>query len=369
VDSLNDFAFQPTGVFNDLCVSITPMAPFRSGLNAYYLITYENIGTTTLNPTVVLFPSTDVSFLSATPTPSSLTIDSMVWNFGPLEPFQSGNVFVQVNVTTGIPIGTSIISEVHIEPLSGDANPVCNQSLCEVFTIGSFDPNNIIVDEDTLMTTQIPNPPYLEYLIQFQNTGNDTAFTVNVLNPIDTSYLDLTTLDFVTASHPVTLTWIPWEKNMQFLFKNILLPDSNVNEGASHGFIRYRIKPKATLLAGDSISNYAAIYFDFNDPIITNTAVTHIVLSTSLHEVSAIYDHLLVYPNPANSTLTIVTDKLLSSESKLIVYDVTGRTLFSYLITATSTNHNIDISSLSRGIYFVQLEAAERISRGRFVKE
>ncbi len=226
-DSLNDFAFQPAGVFNDLCVTITPLGPFRSGFNQSYLITYENVGTTTLNPTVIFFPDNDVSFVAANPVASTVTIDSLIWNFGPLAPFQSGQILITVNVNIGVPIGTLINSGAHIEPLAGDANTICNQSYWEVLTTGSYDPNDILVDQDTLLSTQFPNPPFLEYLIRFQNTGNDTAFTVKVLNPIDTTKLELSTFEFVASSHPVNLSWIPWERNMQFMFNNILLPDSN----------------------------------------------------------------------------------------------------------------------------------------------
>ncbi|MFZ7117887.1 MAG: hypothetical protein ACO1G4_02805, partial [Bacteroidota bacterium] len=51
VDSLNDFAFQPNGVFNDVCVKLTPVSLFRSGFDATYNISFVNNGTTTLSPT------------------------------------------------------------------------------------------------------------------------------------------------------------------------------------------------------------------------------------------------------------------------------------------------------------------------------
>ncbi|MBK9046813.1 MAG: T9SS type A sorting domain-containing protein [Bacteroidetes bacterium] len=367
-DSLNDFALQPAGVFNDLCVNITPLGPFRSGFNASYMVNYSNVGTTTLNPTVIFFPDNDVSFVSASPVATSVTLDSLVWNFGPLAPFQSGQILITVNVNIGLPIGTLINSGVRIEPIAGDANLLCNQSYWELYTTGSYDPNDIVVDEDTLLSTQFPNPPFLEYLIRFQNTGNDTAFTVKILNLIDTTMLDLSSFEFVASSHPVNLSWLPWERNMKFMFNNILLPDSAANEPQSHGFVRYRIQPKSNLIAGDSITNNAAIYFDFNDPILTNTAYTQIVLPTSLSEITT-SGNLLLYPNPANSTLTIETRTLMASGSKLTVTDVAGRTLLTKSLGSNSTKHQIDISSFSSGIYFVQLDGGKGIERGRFVKE
>ena len=52
-----------------------------------------------------------------------------------------------------------------------------------------------------------------------------------------------------------------------------MLPDSNVNEPASHGFIKYSIKKYNTVGIGSVIKNTAYIYFDFNAPVVTNTVV------------------------------------------------------------------------------------------------
>ncbi|MBL7908218.1 MAG: hypothetical protein JNK36_07120, partial [Bacteroidia bacterium] len=94
IDSLNDFAFQPNGVLNDVCINLTPLGNFRSGLFANYYISYINNGTTTLSPTVIFFPDANVSFTSANVTPTSVTTDSVVWNIGALAPFQSGSIVV-----------------------------------------------------------------------------------------------------------------------------------------------------------------------------------------------------------------------------------------------------------------------------------
>ncbi len=223
IDSLNDFAIQPIGVINDLCVSITPTGLFRSGFSASYLINYQNYGNTTLTPTIIFYVDTNISYTSASPTPTSVTTDSIVWNFGPLNPFQSGQILVNVTINLGLTIGTIINSAAAIEPIAGDANPTCNLTYWEVLTTGSFDPNDILVSHDTLTSIDVANGQFLDYIIRFQNTGNDTAFTVKVLNPIDTNFLDLNSFRFLSSSNPVQLTWINWEKNMEFLFTNILL--------------------------------------------------------------------------------------------------------------------------------------------------
>jgi len=362
-DSLNDFALQPNGVINDVCINLTPVSLFRSGFDATYYISYINNGTTTLTPTVIFFPDANVSFTSANVTPTSVTTDSVVWNIGALAPFQSGSIVVTVNVHTGLPIGSLINSSVRIEPVAGDANPGCNYSSWEVFTIGSFDPNDILVSRDTLFTTEIPNPPYLDYIIRFQNTGNDTAFNVKVLNPLDTNKLQLNTLEYVASSHPVNMNFIYHERNMEFKFDNILLPDSNVNEPLSHGFIHYRIKPKTSLVLNDSIKNTAAIYFDFNDPVITNTATTHVVLPTGIASYQSA-ENIQLFPNPAQSELNI---QHIAAVEKIQVIDVLGKIVFEKK-TNSQQYLKINISQFQNGVYFVKAYSTQGVVVKKFVK-
>jgi hypothetical protein len=363
IDSLNDFAFQPQGTFEDVCITITPMGNFRSGFTASYMINYGNFGNTTVAPTVYFYPYNNVSYQSATLTPNNITPDSVVWNLPALTPFQTGSIIVTVNVNLGLPIGTLINSSAHIEPYLTDDNPSCNNSNWEVYTTGSFDPNDILVSEDTLTTTQLSNAPWLDYIIRFQNTGNDTAFTVKILNPIDTNKLNLASIEFVNASHPVNLNWINYQRNMEFKFENILLVDSNTNEPLSHGFVRYRIQPKTNLSAGDSITNFAAIYFDFNEPVITNTAKTIIVLPTGLTSATPVRGKLHVFPNPTENTLNISGIHLENGKAQLRLTDIYGKLIFEKTITSIATT--LETNTLSSGIYLIQSEEL----RATFVKQ
>ncbi|MFN8153760.1 MAG: T9SS type A sorting domain-containing protein [Bacteroidia bacterium] len=351
-DSLNDFAFQPIGTYDDVCVTITPLGAFRSGFTATYQISYGNYGTTTIAPTVYFFPDNDVTFQSATVTPSQITPDSVIWSLPAMLPFQTGSIIVTVNVTTGLPNGTLINSSAHIEPYATDDNPSCNNSNWEVYTTGSFDPNDILVNEDTLTTTQLSTAPWLEYIIRFQNTGNDTAFTVKILNPIDTNKLDISSIEFVNASHPVNINWINYQRNMEFKFENILLPDSTTNEPLSHGFVRYRIQPKTTLNAGDTIPNFAAIYFDFNEPVITNTAQTIIVLPTGLTNISPAPGKLLVFPNPAENSINISGIQLENGIAQLRLMDLYGKLILEK--TVSETTAVLETDHIANGVYLIQ---------------
>jgi len=356
VDSLNDFAFQPTGVFNDLCVNLSPASQFRTGMSASYLISYTNHGTTSISPTIVFYPDADINYISSIPSATSVSPDSIVFSLPALQPFQNGQISIVVSVNLGLPIGTLINSGALILPIIGDDNPGCNQSYWEVLTTGAVDPNDILVNRDTLFDYELASPPWLEYLIRFQNTGNDTAFTVKVLNPIDTNSLNLASFEFVNSSHPVTISWTPWERSMEFVFDNIMLPDSNTNELLSHGFVRYRIQPKNSLVVGDSIQNFGAIYFDFNDPVITNTALTEIILFTSIKETHS--SSLNVYPNPVTNEITLALKGVMGNEISIELSNMYGQmvmSLYAGNIMSEYWTRKFDISDLSTGVYILSV--------------
>ncbi|MBK9016379.1 MAG: DUF11 domain-containing protein [Saprospiraceae bacterium] len=136
--------------------------------------------------------------------------------------------------------------------------------------IGSYDPNDKRAFPAGFTEEHLIEPGQeIEYLIRFQNTGTDTAFKVTVVDVLPTE-LDLATVRPGASSHPYTYGVTP-EGWLTFTFDDIMLPDSNVNEAASHGFIRFRASQRPGLGWGNVIANTALIYFDFNAPVQTNT--------------------------------------------------------------------------------------------------
>ncbi len=110
----------------------------------------------------------------------------------------------------------------------------------------------------------------IDYKIRFQNTGTDTAFKVIIVDTLS-PLLDASTLEIGASSHPFRLDIYPGGI-LHFVFLPIALPDSNVNEVASHGYVKFRIAQQPDLADGTVIENTAAIYFDQNEPVFTNTA-------------------------------------------------------------------------------------------------
>lgn len=227
--------------------------------------------------------------------------------------------------------------------------------------IGAYDPNDKQASPIGYgIEHYIAENTDLEYLIRFQNTGTDTAFTIVIRDTISAA-LDVSTFQAGAASH--AYSWRYYGEGVQaveFTFNTIMLPDSFVNEPASHGFIKYRIKQLRDNPIGTIINNTAAIYFDFNEPIFTNTTFHEIgadyieeVLITEISpSVEGNNHEIRMYPNPFNSQTTIELPLGISGSLKLM--DVQGRVVKS--LSSASNTIYLSREGLSKGLYLYVIE-------------
>ncbi|HFC00483.1 MAG TPA: hypothetical protein ENJ53_06720, partial [Phaeodactylibacter sp.] len=134
--------------------------------------------------------------------------------------------------------------------------------------IGAYDPNTKAAYPKGYAEEHYIHPSdEIEYHIRFQNTGTDTAFTV-VLRDTLSPFLDPTTIRTGASSHDYQFELLD-NGVVKFTFENIMLPDSSTNLEASNGFVKFKIAQHPNNLLGTLIENSAAIYFDFNAPVIT----------------------------------------------------------------------------------------------------
>ncbi|MEZ4959823.1 MAG: T9SS type A sorting domain-containing protein [Saprospiraceae bacterium] len=197
---------------------------------------------------------------------------------------------------------------------------------------GSYDPN----DKQGFPTGYgaehfIERNTDIEYLIRFQNTGTDTAFTVIIRDTLS-AFLDKHSIEIGAASHPCR-----WELYgngiVKFTFDNIMLPDSNINEPASHGFVKFRIGQLHNNAIGTKIRNRAGIYFDFNAPILTNrtlhTIGENFILLDSVSSagpgVQQPMPTVKVYPNPFVETATFELENVQGNSFTFSLFDANGR--------------------------------------------
>lgn len=286
-----NFAMVPIPGINDLRISLIPANIARPGFATQYLLRYENAGTTTITNGLLKFIKAGTSdFDSATIIPSGISGDTISWNIASLAPLQNNTITVYLHLLPPPQnnIGDTLIIKANISPLIGDTTPLDNQSTIYQPVSGSFDPNAKTETHGSKLTDeQIADGEYLNYVIYFQNTGNDTAFRVIVRDTLSNK-VNWQSFEMINASHPYQLS-IKDSNKLEWKFDPIILPDSNHNEPASHGFIAFKVKPKAGTGAGELIANKASIYFDFNLPVETNNQITPVSPGNYLCPGSNIY--------------------------------------------------------------------------------
>ncbi|MGV3540155.1 MAG: DUF7619 domain-containing protein [Rufibacter sp.] len=143
--------------------------------------------------------------------------------------------------------------------------------------IDSFDPNDKqVVPVGLTSEKYTPTNTLLRYTVRFQNTGTDVAYRVVVVDTLSAE-LDMSTFAVGAVSHPYKLAVSGKERPvLTFTFDNIMLPDSGTNQAGSNGAIQFSIKPKAGLAEKHLIENFADIFFDYNEPVRTNTTQNRI---------------------------------------------------------------------------------------------
>lgn len=241
-------------------------------------------------------------FRSADVQPNLQLGDTLIWQVGELLPLESQTIEVFAEPQQGT-IGDTLFTQLLVSSMrDGSLNNNRDSSDSPFFC--SFDPNDKLNQPKGIGENfEIKLGQDIVYTIRFQNTGNDTAYQVSLLDTIDTN-LSLESLEILGASHTFE-TFYLGNRLLQFKFDNIFLPDSLTNPAKSQGYIKYRISPKTMLRPGTSVYNKAAIYFDANPPIITNTTQNTYVDFFTSRIPFVKKNPILVFPNPTRNKLGV----------------------------------------------------------------
>jgi len=254
--------------------------PARPGFEYHVGMSVNNL-TPSVSGAITLTLEFDAAldFLSATPAPSNVSGNTITWSQAQLTAFESRSFTFQFQVPPDVGLlGTELITTATLASVQADANADNNTYTLTRTVTGAYDPNDKLARTST-GSTEFWEPgadQWIDYTIRFQNTGTDTAFHVIITDTLPQG-LDPATLQVAAASHPFT-----WELKgigvLKFKFLGILLPDSNINEPRSHGFVGFRIKVRDGFMLdpGDEVVNIANIYFDFNPPVITDPCVVSV---------------------------------------------------------------------------------------------
>lgn len=271
----NDFGIYSSAIHTEQNLSVWhhPMRCLPS--YGYTYIDQRNNGNIPVQGSITLIHSSNMPFVSSIPMPDIISGDTLVWNYSNLQP----GTTLHIGGTPYIafqdpPAGQTIWYSVYDSVF--DPGNVFLGVLRDTFSFEvncSCDPNEkFATPQGATSQNYVPMNTQLNFTVNFQNTGNDTAFTVIILDTLD-SDLDLSTFEITGSSDPMS---VQMDANgaLQFTFDNILLPDSNIDEPGSHGFVNYRISPQAGLPDPTQITNTAHIFFDANPAVVTNTSLS-----------------------------------------------------------------------------------------------
>lgn len=372
--SVPPFYVQQRPVQN-LCLSVSSGVA-RPGFLQYYCPIICNYGNLASPATVVytLDPlhEPDQDFLDYV---TSYDADShtAILELGDLQPGECTFRPFYLPVSVDAQLDSTVTLGVEVLPNNNDAFPENNYYNLIDIVRGSYDPNDKqnrtgegpfggnIYEEDVMM----------RYQIRFQNTGTDTAFTVIIRDTLDVDVLDVESIRPGLSSHDYTVEF-EGRNVLIFRFDNILLPDSTTNEPASNGFVNFTILRDPNLEVGTEIANDAAIFFDFNAPIITNEVVNVLAEPVSVSNRTLNNLNVAVFPNPVGEVLTA---SFTLTEGTGIVYarihDLNGRLISQEKLQATTgeITYQAKVNELPAGQYVLEIANGLNSGSVQFTKK
>ncbi|MAN27794.1 MULTISPECIES: BspA family leucine-rich repeat surface protein [Mesonia] len=348
----------------DLNITLLPINQARPGFEADYQLVIENMGTQILASADIslIFDESAQSFLTATPSEVLSTANELTFEINDLQPL--GQQIINFTMLTFQPPtvnGNDILNfTVEVAPNTNDYTPEDNTFNYEQIVVNSYDPN----DKQVLQGPQVhidDSDQYLDYLIRFQNTGTASAVNIRVVDTLHPN-LDYSTLKPISASDNYRVK-ITNDNQVEFIFDDINLPQENLDEEGSNGFIAYKIKAKDNVAIGDLILGNAQIYFDFNSPIITNMVSTEFVDNLGMNNANSEKSQVVIYPNPIKNILNLKPNDGVVLE-EISIYDLQGKKLLSF----NENLNQLNLENLSSGIYILNIKTDKSFTNKQLIK-
>jgi hypothetical protein len=349
-DTTNNFLMTYDIPVTDVMVSAFNTIGVRINSDVGHKILCSNIGTQIETVSIQWTADPGYSLVSSD-YPYTVNGSTVTWSQIELEAFETVEIVAVFHNTAGT--GNVVTNTIVAIPIGTDVDNSNNTYVIENTVIGSYDPNDKqVFPRESLSLQEATDGRFLDYLVRFQNTGNDTAFNIYILDTIS-EWLEVGSFQVLDASDDYHVTFLD-SNVVEFRFTNILLPDSTVDEPNSHGHIAYRIKSLGGLSYSDTIYNGASIFFDYNDPVLTNYTKNYVELVTNSAERKE--SEVRVYPNPNTGLFQLILSDL--AECDVQVFNALGQSVFSKQFNSSD---RVSIELPTSGVYNLMVRSDKGI--------
>lgn len=359
-----NFCITPNGNHSDIEVVILPLEAARPGFDAKYKILYKNKGNVALSETLYFsYPEDRIDFVSSSVSPDLITDGTLAYLFNNLQPLETRSITVTLNINSPMEVpavngGDILALNIHA-PLVTDVAQGDNFFSLSQTVVNSYDPNDKTCLQGAVIAPEMVGK-YVNYMIRFENAGTANAENIVVKDVIDITKFDISSLVPLDGSHNFS-TRISNVNNAEFIFENIQLPFDDAN---NDGYVAFKIKTKSTLVAGDTFSNTANIYFDYNFPIITDPAITT-VQGLGVDDVS-FSNNFMMYPNPVKDIFSVSSTNN-SEISSISIYSILGQLILT--VPGRNLQSDIDVSHLESGTYLIKVTTLHGRAITKFIKK
>ncbi len=349
------FGLKPSRILPKADVHLSS-SPTRCNTTVKYFLNYTNSGTTTAKGTVTMTIDELMEYVSAEPEPDVIEEGKLIWHFSELLPSYENKIQLRFKMPNQDFIGEILEAQATVQLFNDNEELIYSKLTAYNSEVRcAYDPNDKLVQSNLLGQSDFA---YIEdtifYTVRFQNTGNDTAFNIRIEDVLDKK-LDWTTFHPITASHDFHTSLDRTTGLVTFYFDDIMLPDSTTDQEGSNGFVMFGIASLENLEDKTEVDNTASIFFDFNPPIITNTAILTLIeqVETDI-EVLENGTSIRVFPNPFSDYTTIEVNGLSQGDYRLEVMDILGRKVRE-LKSFDNGEWRMDRGDLESGLYLIRV--------------
>ncbi len=349
-----DFAMEAAADVQRLEVSLIS-GPLVVGREVHYQLSYRNYGTLPYSGTVAFCHNELLTGFESHPDPSRYTQNVAEWDIRYLPIGHGGEMRVKLRVPAdetlaGTEICAKLTSDTQTDPellSSLEYDEICED------VRNALDPNDMQVypaglgEEGAISLVDT----VLTYTIRFQNLGTAEAQTVRVLDTLSPD-LNIVSLRPGAASHKYSLRLLD-DNILEWTFADINLPAMSQDDAGSNGFLKYAIHLRPNLPVGREIKNRAAIYFDFNSPVITNTVRTTLSARSTSVEDSGLEDKIEIQPDEDGRS--ILLKSRVSLQGRLTVYNVVGQQMYTRTMSGVRTAV-MNLAHVPIGRYLLHIE-------------